>query len=315
MNKEYVIYKATNKINGKSYVGKTYNFKKRKNEHFYDIDNNTPFHRALKKYGKENFEWEIIDRAENENEILEKEIYWIKFLNTCIHSKKSNGYNITMGGEGGVSWNSKPVVQYDVSGNYVNEYLSCAHASIETGIGRHNIGDCANGITKQSGGFQWRYKDECKNLKITPYKRAPSHRRKKIVQLDLDGNLIRVFDSVIEASKETGTVRTGISSCLTGKNSKSGGYQWIYHKDYDPGQDYKYKGLKRGNGIVQLNDDGKVINYFRNCSEAARYLGEPTKVHKQIHKVLKSNQRCKGFYWKKYEDYIKDQHGNTEVTI
>lgn len=48
INKEYIVYKATNKINGKIYVGKTYNFEKRKKEHIYDIDNDIPFHRALK---------------------------------------------------------------------------------------------------------------------------------------------------------------------------------------------------------------------------------------------------------------------------
>ena len=153
MKKEFVIYTATNKINGKIYVGKTYNFEKRRKEHFYDINDDIPFHRALKKYGIENFEWKIIDCAKTDDEIKEKEIYWIKKLNTCIHSKNSNGYNITLGGEGGVSWNSLPVIQYDLDGNYIQEFLSCQHASVCTGIGRHNIGDCANGITKQSRGY------------------------------------------------------------------------------------------------------------------------------------------------------------------
>lgn len=315
MKKEYVIYKATNKINGKLYVGKTYNFEKRKREHFYDIDNNLPFHRALKKYGKENFEWEIIDTAKTEKEIIEKEIYWIKKLNTCIHSPNSNGYNITLGGEGGVSWNSRPIVQFDLNGKYVDEYLSCSHASNVTGIGRHNIGDCANKITKQSGGFQWRYKDECDNTEIEAFQKNPSPRRKRIIQLDLDGNLINIFDSVTEASNKLNIGRTTISSCLTKKLSTAGGYQWIYNKDYDFNNNYRYQGIKQGNGIVQLNDNWKIINHFRNCSEAARYLGEPTKVHKQIHKALASNKRCRGFYWRKYDDYIKTQYDNTEVTV
>ena len=62
MEKRYVIYKVTNSINGKVYVGKTYNFEKRKREHIYDIEDNLPFHRALKKYGIDNFVWEIIDK-------------------------------------------------------------------------------------------------------------------------------------------------------------------------------------------------------------------------------------------------------------
>ena len=73
MQKEYVIYKVTNLINQKMYIGKTYNFEKRKREHLYDIDNGLPFHKALKKYGVKNFKWEIIDSASTDEEIKEME--------------------------------------------------------------------------------------------------------------------------------------------------------------------------------------------------------------------------------------------------
>ena len=139
MEKRYVIYKVTNSINGKVYVGKTYNFEKRKREHIYDIEDNLPFHRALKKYGIDNFVWEIIDTAESDEEIIEKEIYWIKQLNTCIYEKDSWGYNVTLGGEGGVSWNSRPVIQFSKNGYKINEFHSCAHACVETGIHRRGI--------------------------------------------------------------------------------------------------------------------------------------------------------------------------------
>lgn len=236
-------------------------------------------------------------------------------MNSCIYSPNSNGYNITLGGEGGISWNSRPVIQFNLNGEYVDEYLSCSHASAETRIARHGINDCANGKIKQSGGFMWKYKDECNCFKIEPYVKTPSHKKKKIIQLDLDGKLINSFNSVSEASVELGIRRSAISSCLIKQTSTAGGYQWIYKKDYIPNGDYRYKGIKRGNGIVQLNNSWEIVNYFRNCSEAARYLGEPTKVHKQIHKALNLNKRCRGFYWRKYDDYIKNQHGNTEVTV
>ena len=121
MNKSYIIYKVTNKINGKIYIGKTYNLEKRKKQHIGDINNGLPFHNALKKYGVNNFEWEIVDKANSDSEIREKEIQWIKKCNSCISFPNSNGYNITLGGEGGTSWNSKPVLQYDLNGNYIDE--------------------------------------------------------------------------------------------------------------------------------------------------------------------------------------------------
>jgi len=90
-----VIYKATNKINNKSYIGFTVDFEKRKKEHIKQIQYGlTYFHKALKKYGLDNFEWTILkDDATLEDEIKliqEHETFWT--LN--------KGYNLTLGGEG-----------------------------------------------------------------------------------------------------------------------------------------------------------------------------------------------------------------------
>lgn len=315
MEKEYVIYKATNNINGKIYVGKTYNLEKRKREHIYDIDNKLPFHRALKKYGIDKFTWEVIDNAVTNEEAMEKEVYWIKKLNTCIHSKNSNGYNITLGGEGGVSWNSRPIVQYTLEGDYVDEYISCSQASLITGIGRHNIGDCLNKKTKQSGNYQWFYKDEINyNVPKKFINTRGLDKKIPVIQLDLDGNYVNEYSSIKLASEKCGIRRTTISGCLSEKTRRAGGFQWIYKSKYDPNEDYKFSGIKYGNGIVQLDDNFNIINRFSNCVEAVKYLGEPYKVHKQIHSRLKADKRCRGYYWMRYDDYLKlIQQGNTEV--
>ena len=99
--KEYmIIYQATNKINGKYYIGKTIRtLKERKWRHYYDTfkkESQCYFHRAIRKYGKENFEWKVICKCNNEKELNETEIYYIKKLN----SSEENGYNLTQGGDG-----------------------------------------------------------------------------------------------------------------------------------------------------------------------------------------------------------------------
>ena len=311
--KTYVIYKATNLINGKMYIGKTYNFEKRKREHLYDIDNELPFHRALKKYGVENFKWEIIDKAVSDKEIKEKEIYWIKKLNTCIHSKDSQGYNITIGGEGGVSWNSRPIVQYSLEGKRLNEYESCTSASVATGVDRRSILDCAYGEYLTAGKFIWKFKDDCNHPQIQPILPNRNDRFKAVVQLDLDGFLINTFESVKSASEQTKTRRTCLSNCLIGKISTANGFQWIYANEYDPSKDYKYKGKKYGKGIYQLDDNKNILNHFNNCAEASRYLGKPESHHKQISGRLNSTKRCAGYYWMRVEDY-ENQYGNPEIT-
>ena len=91
-----IIYKATNKINGKSYIGQTrYDLKKRRTDHLSEgkSDNNF-FHNALIKYGKNNFEWIIIEKCNSKKELNEKEVHYIKQYNTF----KPNGYNLTFGG-------------------------------------------------------------------------------------------------------------------------------------------------------------------------------------------------------------------------
>ena len=95
-----IIYKATNLINGKIYIGKTVKtLKIRKTKHKSAALNNKtiyPFYRAIRKYGFKNFEWKIIDYALTEEILFEMEKYYIKKLKT----KAPDGYNSTDGGEG-----------------------------------------------------------------------------------------------------------------------------------------------------------------------------------------------------------------------
>ena len=94
-----IIYKSTNKITGKIYIGQTtHTLDKRIKGHIKEskIESNRPFMLSINKYGEDNFEFETIDSADNLDELNDKEIYWINFYN----SVSPNGYNITGGGQG-----------------------------------------------------------------------------------------------------------------------------------------------------------------------------------------------------------------------
>jgi group I intron endonuclease len=97
-----VIYKATNKVNGKAYIGFDSNWPNRKTGHLYnsknETDNTSYFHRAIQKHGWENFVWEIL----KENAALDDEIFLIEKHNT-FHTG-GRGYNLTKGGDGNLGW-------------------------------------------------------------------------------------------------------------------------------------------------------------------------------------------------------------------
>lgn len=98
-----VIYKITNIINQKVYIGQTIqHINTRIRRHFRDASNgvNTVFCKAIRKYGEDNFTWEIIDTATNFEELNQKEIYWIYECNAYVNLDGSNGYNMKIGGEG-----------------------------------------------------------------------------------------------------------------------------------------------------------------------------------------------------------------------
>lgn len=88
------IYKITNKVNGKSYIGQTrYTVEFRWRQHQHKKDN-VYFHNAIHKYGAESFTVETLEECDIEI-LNEREIYYIAKYNTF-----ENGYNLTIGGDG-----------------------------------------------------------------------------------------------------------------------------------------------------------------------------------------------------------------------
>jgi group I intron endonuclease len=93
-----IIYKATNTITNKSYIGQTIQgLHKRRYYHERNYDGEKSyFQLSIQKYGKENFQWEILCECSTSDEMNEKEMYYIREHNTI----RPFGYNLTLGGEG-----------------------------------------------------------------------------------------------------------------------------------------------------------------------------------------------------------------------
>ena len=98
----YIVYKITNKKNGKSYIGKTeYSLDHRWNRHLSSARNGSKFrfHSAIRKYGEDSWDLSVIETYQTEDEtfINEKETHFIKLF----ESDTKKGYNATSGGTGG----------------------------------------------------------------------------------------------------------------------------------------------------------------------------------------------------------------------
>lgn len=110
-----IIYVAINKINEKRYVGlTTQSLEQRQHEHltFPSRYGKTLFHKAIRKYGKENFEWRVLSECHSDQEeLVEQECFWIHYYKSNAYSKDyvGIGYNMTDGGQGG----RKPPESYE----------------------------------------------------------------------------------------------------------------------------------------------------------------------------------------------------------
>lgn len=170
------IYKITNDINGKIYIGKTLNsLEHRFNEHKRasrkKYCENRPLYSAMRKYGVENFSITLIEKASIEI-LAEREIYWINYYKTY-----GEGYNATLGGEGAVLYNYNDIINGFLSGKIIKELaeeFECSPDTISRIIRLKNLDAKENAIAKT---------------------------KKGLVAKDKSGNVIRNFSSRAEAAR------------------------------------------------------------------------------------------------------------------
>ena len=197
------IYKITNKVNGKSYIGKTERTIQRRflehcHEAYEERSYNRPLYRAIRKYGKENFE---IVELEQTNQTEEREIYWINFYKTY----GANGYNATKGGDG------THYLDYELIIKTYNEIKSAAKVAEILKIDQKHILK----IIKEYGDTIY---SSIENAKIA------------VAMLDKNTEeILQIFPSIRDAEKFVKCKGRGhISAVCKGKRKTAMGYKWKY---------------------------------------------------------------------------------------
>jgi len=98
------IYKIENKINGKVYIGQSVDVYRRLKKHIWEIENNNSvLYKAFRKYGVENFSYELIEECDVK-QLDEREVFYIQKYNSYIGAENSNGYNLNIGGGVNRGW-------------------------------------------------------------------------------------------------------------------------------------------------------------------------------------------------------------------
>ena len=132
----YKVYKYTNLLNGKIYIGQTCSsLEKRAGHNGYKYKKCIYFYNAIKKYGWNNFRGEILLDNLTREEANLMEIKLISFYNS---NNKSIGYNISDGGNTN-SVRRRSVYQYDLEGNYIQKFISATEAENKLGISSGRI--------------------------------------------------------------------------------------------------------------------------------------------------------------------------------
>ena len=97
---------------------------------------------------------------------------------------------------------------------------------------------------------------------------------RKVVQLSLDGEYIKTWGCMQQASEELGIQKSDICSVCRhyGNDITAGGYMWVYEEEYDSNKEYKYIKPKHPmiREIMQLDYDGNIINEYKSITEAVQ---------------------------------------------
>lgn len=298
-----IIYKITNKINGKVYIGQTIrSLKARWYEHCND--ERRTFYRAIKKYGKENFIVEQIDSAETQQELDIKEGNWIAFYDS---TNKTKGYNLSSGGEHPMITDEfrqkcsdahKGILHTEESKRKIGNAHRGKIVSEET---RRKISEAHKGKTPKPISEETRRKksEASKGEKNPMYGRPVSEERRLKQSIAMKGKLVGEKNPNWGKSPSEDT-RKKISNSLKGKFVGENGY-WCGKKMSDEikhKMSVSHKGIHvggknpRARKIVCV-ETGEVFNCMKDAAVCMNI--DASAISQVCRGVAKS---AKGYHWR-----------------
>lgn len=301
---KYIVYITINLCNGKFYIGVH-----RTNPNTFDgyigcgiyrasqATKDYVLHKAVRKYGYENFKRTIIkifpDNEEGRKQAFELEAILVN--ETLLKSKST--YNTALG-ESTTENLMKTVYMFDLNGNYLRSFKSAREAATyiqpdNQDNARAAIKNNCLGTTSSSYGYFWSYTKEF------TYKNECV---KEVAQYTINGKFLRTFKSITEA--EVALSLNNITQAIYKKGS-AGGYQWRYFEgdtsDIPTLVNVKTKNLFLP--IIMFDKSGKIIKKFDCVKQCVNEYPElsASQINRVLNKTIKSH---KGYTFKYQDDDI-----------
>lgn len=233
-----------------------------------------PLYCAFRKYGVENFNFKIIEKC-SVKKLNEREIYYIDKYNSLTEKLGGFGYNLTVGGQlcetyVGTSDQGVYTYQYDLEGKHVLTHRNRREAAKSVG----GNAACILKATKSGKpykNFLWN-NNYCEF--IEPYK--PISRSLRVLQYDMQGNFLKMYDSCKTASREIKCSDSLIQLCCSNACKTAKGYIFRYYTDDFPKIiDITPFIPETWNSVIQLNLNGEYVNEFLSSAIAERETGIP----------------------------------------
>lgn len=202
------IYKITNQINGKIYIGKTVEtiearFQRHCRDYKLPSINHRPLYNAMKKYGIENFNVTLLEECSIDS-LNDREKFWIEVLGAF-----KNGYNATKGGDGVAYADYDLIFILWEKGNSMRDIQKITNYSLPT------------------------IRNALNNFHISKEQRIQhgiDSNSKMVQMIDIKSNqVIKIFSSATEAGRSLGKQNgSHISDVCKGKRKTAYGYKWEY---------------------------------------------------------------------------------------
>lgn len=280
MKKEYCVYVHTNKTNGKRYVGITSQKPKRRWQGGSSYKPNLHFYRAIKKYGWDGFDHEVLLFGLTKSQADSWERALIAQWNT---TDENYGYNIGLGGEGHESFSAR--TRKKMSRSAKQRFKNPEEIQKNKERGRLQLS------TREA--IEAERERQIQYLKDHPEKRYVTARA--VNQYDIDGRFMRQWKSIADARCELGDIGIGAVCNSSYGRKTAGGFMWRYADEVDGLKDIEPVVIEDCFRTVnQYNLDGVFIRQWKGLSVAEKTLNI-----KNVSEVCNGHRRqAAGYMWR-----------------